>query len=168
MCVCVRLWTRTARRSKKSRRQSNPCAAQDTVWVSSWGNGDGDGGSVYDVVACGGCGAEHAGNQENFSQALERLGGGSSELGGAFVKFSGLVKELAALLKNLVSPRYSIICSMGGWIEALGPVLNWLFVCSAAESEPQCGLHPGLAAEGRPERSQRGETSLSLISFMDR
>lgn len=53
LCVCVRvrLWTRTARRSKKSRRRSNPCAAQDTVWVSSWGNGDGDGGSVFDLVA---------------------------------------------------------------------------------------------------------------------
>ncbi|XP_075878297.1 arf-GAP with SH3 domain, ANK repeat and PH domain-containing protein 1a [Nelusetta ayraudi] len=47
-------------------------------------------------------GQEHAGNQENFSQALERLGGSSSEVGGAFVKFSGLVKELAALLKNLL------------------------------------------------------------------
>lgn len=55
------------------------------------------------LLLCGGCGAEHAGNQENFSQALERLGGSSSELGGAFMKFSGLVKELAALLKNLVS-----------------------------------------------------------------
>lgn len=56
------------------------------------------------LLLCGGCGAEHAGNQENFSQALEQLGGGSSELGGAFVKFSGLIKELTALLKNLVSP----------------------------------------------------------------
>ncbi|XP_068998371.1 arf-GAP with SH3 domain, ANK repeat and PH domain-containing protein 1a [Embiotoca jacksoni] len=47
-------------------------------------------------------GQEHAGNQENFSQALEKLGGSSSELGAAFVKFSCLVKELAALLKNLL------------------------------------------------------------------
>ncbi|XP_071347225.1 arf-GAP with SH3 domain, ANK repeat and PH domain-containing protein 1a isoform X2 [Trachinotus anak] len=47
-------------------------------------------------------GQEHAGNQESFSQALERLGGNSSELGTAFVKFSCLVKELTALLKNLL------------------------------------------------------------------
>uniref|UniRef100_A0A4W6CIM7 ArfGAP with SH3 domain, ankyrin repeat and PH domain 1a n=1 Tax=Lates calcarifer TaxID=8187 RepID=A0A4W6CIM7_LATCA len=47
-------------------------------------------------------GQEHAGNQESFSQALERLGGNNSELGAAFVKFSCLVKELAALLKNLL------------------------------------------------------------------
>uniref|UniRef100_A0A8P4GMJ8 Arf-GAP with SH3 domain, ANK repeat and PH domain-containing protein 1 n=1 Tax=Dicentrarchus labrax TaxID=13489 RepID=A0A8P4GMJ8_DICLA len=47
-------------------------------------------------------GQEHAGNQESFSQALERLGGNQSELGAAFVKFSCLVKELAALLKNLL------------------------------------------------------------------
>ncbi|XP_045907136.1 arf-GAP with SH3 domain, ANK repeat and PH domain-containing protein 1a [Micropterus dolomieu] len=46
-------------------------------------------------------GQEHAGNQESFSQALERLGG-NFELGAAFVKFSCLVKELAALLKNLL------------------------------------------------------------------
>ncbi|XP_049911432.1 arf-GAP with SH3 domain, ANK repeat and PH domain-containing protein 1-like [Epinephelus moara] len=45
---------------------------------------------------------EHAGNQESFSQALDRLGGNQSELGSAFVKFSCLVKELAALLKNLL------------------------------------------------------------------
>uniref|UniRef100_A0A7N8YC69 ArfGAP with SH3 domain, ankyrin repeat and PH domain 1a n=1 Tax=Mastacembelus armatus TaxID=205130 RepID=A0A7N8YC69_9TELE len=48
-------------------------------------------------------GQEHAGNQESFSQALERLGANNTELGAAFVKFSCLVKELAALLKNLVS-----------------------------------------------------------------
>uniref|UniRef100_A0A3B4TT38 ArfGAP with SH3 domain, ankyrin repeat and PH domain 1a n=1 Tax=Seriola dumerili TaxID=41447 RepID=A0A3B4TT38_SERDU len=47
-------------------------------------------------------GQEHAGNQENFSQGLERLGGNSCELGAAFVKFSCLVKELAALLNNLL------------------------------------------------------------------
>ncbi|XP_040001374.1 arf-GAP with SH3 domain, ANK repeat and PH domain-containing protein 1a isoform X2 [Xiphias gladius] len=47
-------------------------------------------------------GQEHAGNQESFSQALERLGGNNSELGTAFVKFSCLIKELAALLKNLL------------------------------------------------------------------
>ncbi|KAI3374825.1 hypothetical protein L3Q82_021040 [Scortum barcoo] len=47
-------------------------------------------------------GQEHAGNQESFSQALERLGGNNSELGTAFVKFSCLAKELAALLKNLL------------------------------------------------------------------
>ncbi|XP_068604791.1 arf-GAP with SH3 domain, ANK repeat and PH domain-containing protein 1a [Brachionichthys hirsutus] len=47
-------------------------------------------------------GQEHAGNQESFSQALERLGGNNFELGAAFVKFSCLVKELAALLKNLL------------------------------------------------------------------
>uniref|UniRef100_A0A7N8WMZ2 ArfGAP with SH3 domain, ankyrin repeat and PH domain 1a n=1 Tax=Mastacembelus armatus TaxID=205130 RepID=A0A7N8WMZ2_9TELE len=46
--------------------------------------------------------AEHAGNQESFSQALERLGANNTELGAAFVKFSCLVKELAALLKNLL------------------------------------------------------------------
>ncbi|XP_056247424.1 arf-GAP with SH3 domain, ANK repeat and PH domain-containing protein 1a isoform X1 [Seriola aureovittata] len=47
-------------------------------------------------------GQEHAGNQENFSQALERLGGNSCELGAAFVKFSCLIKDLAALLNNLL------------------------------------------------------------------
>ncbi|XP_068196350.1 arf-GAP with SH3 domain, ANK repeat and PH domain-containing protein 1a [Antennarius striatus] len=47
-------------------------------------------------------GQEHAGNQESFSQALERLGGNNFELGAAFMKFSCLVKELAALLKNLL------------------------------------------------------------------
>ncbi|XP_074543942.1 arf-GAP with SH3 domain, ANK repeat and PH domain-containing protein 1a [Halichoeres trimaculatus] len=47
-------------------------------------------------------GQEHAGNQELFSQALERLGGNQSELGSAFLMFSGLVRELAALLKNLL------------------------------------------------------------------
>ncbi|XP_027147263.1 arf-GAP with SH3 domain, ANK repeat and PH domain-containing protein 1 isoform X3 [Larimichthys crocea] len=47
-------------------------------------------------------GQEHAGNQELFSQALDRLGGSNSELGSAFMKFSCLVKELAALLKNLL------------------------------------------------------------------
>ncbi|XP_042284332.1 arf-GAP with SH3 domain, ANK repeat and PH domain-containing protein 1a isoform X2 [Thunnus maccoyii] len=47
-------------------------------------------------------GQEHAGNQDSFSQALERLGGNNSELGTAFVKFSCLVKELADLLKNLL------------------------------------------------------------------
>uniref|UniRef100_A0A7N8WU45 ArfGAP with SH3 domain, ankyrin repeat and PH domain 1a n=1 Tax=Mastacembelus armatus TaxID=205130 RepID=A0A7N8WU45_9TELE len=47
-------------------------------------------------------GQEHAGNQESFSQALERLGANNTELGAAFVKFSCLVKELAALLKNLL------------------------------------------------------------------
>uniref|UniRef100_A0A671Z4A8 ArfGAP with SH3 domain, ankyrin repeat and PH domain 1a n=1 Tax=Sparus aurata TaxID=8175 RepID=A0A671Z4A8_SPAAU len=47
-------------------------------------------------------GTEHAGNQESFSQALERLGGNNPELGAAFVKFSCLVKDLASLLKNLL------------------------------------------------------------------
>uniref|UniRef100_A0A4W6CK04 ArfGAP with SH3 domain, ankyrin repeat and PH domain 1a n=1 Tax=Lates calcarifer TaxID=8187 RepID=A0A4W6CK04_LATCA len=56
--------------------------------------------------------AEHAGNQESFSQALERLGGNNSELGAAFVKFSCLVKELAALLKNLVSQLHNIVFTL--------------------------------------------------------
>ncbi|XP_030607748.1 arf-GAP with SH3 domain, ANK repeat and PH domain-containing protein 1a isoform X1 [Archocentrus centrarchus] len=47
-------------------------------------------------------GQEHAGNQESFSQALEKLGGNTSELGEAFITFSCLVKELAALLRNLL------------------------------------------------------------------
>uniref|UniRef100_A0A3Q3IAJ4 ArfGAP with SH3 domain, ankyrin repeat and PH domain 1a n=1 Tax=Monopterus albus TaxID=43700 RepID=A0A3Q3IAJ4_MONAL len=47
-------------------------------------------------------GQEHAGNQDSFSQALERVGGNNSELGAAFVKFSCLIKELAALLRNLL------------------------------------------------------------------
>uniref|UniRef100_A0A7N6ABU4 ArfGAP with SH3 domain, ankyrin repeat and PH domain 1a n=1 Tax=Anabas testudineus TaxID=64144 RepID=A0A7N6ABU4_ANATE len=47
-------------------------------------------------------GQEHAGNQESFSQALEKLGGNNCELGAAFIKFSCLVKELAGLLENLL------------------------------------------------------------------
>ncbi|XP_029930679.1 arf-GAP with SH3 domain, ANK repeat and PH domain-containing protein 1a [Myripristis murdjan] len=54
------------------------------------------------VKAAYSSGQEHAGNQESFSQALERLGGNNTELGSAFVKFSCLIKELASLLKNLL------------------------------------------------------------------
>ncbi|XP_076601035.1 arf-GAP with SH3 domain, ANK repeat and PH domain-containing protein 1a isoform X1 [Chaetodon auriga] len=58
-------------------------------------------------------GQEHAGNQESFSQALERLGGNSSELGAAFVKFSCLVKELAVLLRNLLqSLSHNVVFSL--------------------------------------------------------
>lgn len=60
------------------------------------------GGWLFVVVGDRGGGAEHAGNQESFSQALEKLGGNNSELGAAFIKFSCLVKELATLLRNLV------------------------------------------------------------------
>uniref|UniRef100_A0A7N6AN71 ArfGAP with SH3 domain, ankyrin repeat and PH domain 1b n=1 Tax=Anabas testudineus TaxID=64144 RepID=A0A7N6AN71_ANATE len=56
--------------------------------------------------------AEHAGNQESFSQALEKLGGNNCELGAAFIKFSCLVKELAGLLENLVSHLHNVIFTL--------------------------------------------------------
>ena len=53
--------------------------------------------------------ADHIQNEENYSQALGKFGGNfmsrdNVDLGTAFITFSGLIKELSVLLKNLVCP----------------------------------------------------------------
>uniref|UniRef100_A0A673N850 Arf-GAP with SH3 domain, ANK repeat and PH domain-containing protein 1-like n=1 Tax=Sinocyclocheilus rhinocerous TaxID=307959 RepID=A0A673N850_9TELE len=52
-------------------------------------------------------GQEHVQNEENYGQSLDKFGSNfisrdNSDLGTAYIKFSGLIKELAALLKNLL------------------------------------------------------------------
>ncbi|KAM4604701.1 LOW QUALITY PROTEIN: arf-GAP with SH3 domain, ANK repeat and PH domain-containing protein 1a [Polymixia lowei] len=52
-------------------------------------------------------GQDHAQSEENYSQALDKFGSNfisrdNTDLGTAFVKFSSLIKELSALLKNLL------------------------------------------------------------------
>uniref|UniRef100_A0A8C4ZD93 ArfGAP with SH3 domain, ankyrin repeat and PH domain 1b n=1 Tax=Gadus morhua TaxID=8049 RepID=A0A8C4ZD93_GADMO len=63
-------------------------------------------------------GQDHIQNEENYSQALDKFGGNfmsrdNVDLGTAFITFSGLIKELSVLLKNLLqSLSHNVVFSL--------------------------------------------------------
>ncbi|KAJ3596499.1 hypothetical protein NHX12_002906 [Muraenolepis orangiensis] len=63
-------------------------------------------------------GQDHIQNEDNYSQALDKFGSNfmsrdNVDLGTAFITFSGLIKELSALLKNLLqSLSHNVVFSL--------------------------------------------------------